>query len=460
MPYGYPPNNAVDLSWLDEGIYLYPSSTTTVNLTWEPKVPIVKIDVSGVYTSLEFLPLSGVVSNWSTPFTVTSNATLSAITITDEMNFYQGIEITSTNVNFSGIIISGIISLTPAILSDAVLDNISVSSVIDVGNLINGVRKAFTDIKIDCQVLVIPKVYDANLSFDSNAITIDCTLIALVKELKQHMEFSDGIKYHSGKIRFGFPTANKILEAYEISNNRTLFIPRVPEDPAYAVFLRTTDYNLTNEELRRGTLDLEMEFDHDIKDIEKINVWVMGPDGHAYKDKMRFFDFAGGTYLDHILYDPFKDTTVLRIPVHCINKKEYQFYIEVEYKASQNGAHDSRVRTMNEKERYLIPFQPHFETINPYVNIGDSLVFSTRASENLSYSSVFDSPQTTTRVFEDLNTGISEGASINIWQTNEFFNQTRIFYSVEETDLLSEGASNNIYFIQEYINLSIGQIGG
>src|SRR5690606_15101560 len=152
-------------------------------------------------------------------------------------------------------------------------------------------------------------------------------ITAAVYELGQNLQFTDAISHLRGRVIFGYPKANIIRQVYEMSNNRSLAIPSVPEDPCYAVFLTTTDFNLTDEELRRGTIALTLTFEHDLKDIVRISVWLQSPSGHISLDKMRIGDYPGGKQEPHILLDPFKYTSSYRIPLHCISKKENEFFI-------------------------------------------------------------------------------------------------------------------------------------
>jgi hypothetical protein len=312
---------------------------------------------------------------------------------------------------------------------------------------------------------VVPTVRPATLEIGSGIITSSSGLITVaVYELKNHLRFSDAISHLRGRVLFGYPKATVIRQVFEMSNSRSLVIPNVPEDPDYAVFLTTTDFNLKDEEIKRGTVDLTFSFDHDLRDIKKISVWIRTPEGFVQLDRMKVFDYPGGVQEPHILYEPFKNTVAFSVPIHCISKKENEFYVELEFKDSALSELDERSRTMTPKENYTIPFQAHFDNRMPYLNIADhAIVNGPQASYNTLFSFTYEPLN---RIYcipdEDLNQVTPGSANNNIMFTNQYEEITRIFLVVpDDLNTITHGGSNqNTYFISEFTELSFGQIGG
>lgn len=412
MNYQYPPNNQVDFSWVGFDEYTYPDSTSA-DFSW----------------------------NNNDYWFVSGSATLSG-----------------------GLTFVGEIAVTNSVTGDNVF-TIESSSVIDRGNWVRSNARIRSPIVsqgyAEMTPIVMPAVNDiGNMTISSQSGVI----IATVFEVGQNMQFTDSISHLRGRVIFGYPKANIIRQVYEMSNNRSLVIPSVPEDPCYAVFLTTTDFNLTDEELRRGTVDMTFTFDHDLKDIVKISVWIKSPSGHISLDKMRIFDYPGGKQDPHILLEPFKYSSTYRIPIHCISKKENEFFIEVEYKNEDVSEIDNRSRVMLEKENYRIPFQAHFDNRMPYLNIADhAMSDGPEASSNV-YSLLDFSEQSREFLIpdSDVKDGINQNASENTWYSQKYEEITRIFLTPEDdvASITHGGGNSNTYFIQEYTNLSSGQIGG
>jgi len=346
-----------------------------------------------------------------------------------------------------------------------VLVNLESSSVIDRGNWTRSNARIRSPVVSYGYAEMTPIVFSATNDIGDMKISSKSGLITVaVYELGQKLQFSDAISHLRGRVIFGYPKANIIRQVYEVSNNRSIVIPNVPEDPAYAIFLTTTDFNLTDEELRRGTVDMNFSFDHDLKDIVKISVWIQTPSGSVQLDRMKIFDYPGGKTDPHILYEPFKNTSAFRIPIHCISKKENQFYIEVEYKNADSSEIDKRSRVMLEKENYIIPFQAHFDNRNPYANIADHSFVNGPQSSSNTYSLINSEFITAKYCTPDTDRNPLMNSSGNPLScfTQQYDLITRIFYIGEDLYKIPGpgGGNPNTYFIQEYTDLSPIQIGG
>lgn len=473
MAYSYPPVDLVNFSWSTETVYSHPVS---VDFSWgnygcnyianvpaspnviffldSPDVPYVA--PSGSIT--DFYLVCDV--NLSETIYVSGEATLTPWYFEGEISYFGYIDI-SGNSTFPPIISDGVINLAVMVIGDCEFDLIvSDCGDIDRGNTVRSNLRIRDEIQSLGFLEMTPIVYDAEIEFENNEIVSNGLALACVIELKQQMEFSDGISHLRGRVEFGFPNPNIIREVYEISNNRSLAIPVFPEDPQFPVFLNNTNLNLSDEEIRRGTIDMSFTFEHDVKDIKRISVWVMGPDGHAYRDKMRIVDFPLGNYEDHIIFNPFQNTVELRVPIHCVSKKQNQFYIEVEYRNASTDLADKRPRTIGE-EKYIIPFQAHFDNRNPYVNIADHVSF-----DGVGFNELKQNIQTEfiengrTYVFPE--TMYSSDPESNDIPSVTFFSDelVKTYLFVEFTTVLNPTANDNTYFMQEYVDLMATQIGG
>jgi hypothetical protein len=379
-------------------------------------------------------------------------------------NLYNKSSFLSWGANLGPIVIEAEIAATAEAFGSSVFEMYS-DSVIDRGNTVRSFARIRTQVTSVGYLEMTPVFAPASNVIGSNSISSTSGLITVcVIEVGQNMQFSDFISHLRGRVIFGYPEANLIRQAYEISNDRSMDIPNVPEDPCYGVHLKTTDYDLNDVELRRGTVDIQFTFSHDVGDIKRISVWVMGPDGHAYRDKMKIVDYANGNYDDHILFDPFKKTAVLNIPVHCIGEKDNQFYVEVEYKNSETDYPDNKPRVMRKEEKYLIPFQAQFDNRTPYLNLADnSFVNGPQSSPNKLFTTEHVTIGATFYAAEnDSFFPSGQGANPNTVFTKQTEFITQIYYVPEDDYFFpsGQGANPNTYFIREYVDLSSTQIGG
>ncbi len=478
MSYQYPPNNQVNFTWVGFDEYAYPSPTSA-NLAWynygcdyltnlptSPNVTFVLNqsngyigfsgsvvdfnlicdvpDIATIYISgnnlLNQISFSGdPIVHWATPWTLSGNSFFSDFNLESLI----AVEVIGSGDNYF---------------------TITTSSVVDRGNWVRSNARITSPISSSGYVEMTPIVIDSNCTIGSNIISSENEVIVVgVVELKNNLAFSSEISHLRGRVLFGYPDPNIIRQAYELSDNRSLNIPNVPEDPSYAVFLSTTNFNLTDEEIRRGTVEMAFTFDHDVKDIRRISVWVMNPQGHAFRDKMRVFDYPGGNIDDHILFDPFLNSSVLRIPIHCISKKENQFYIEIEYKNSAVDQLDPRPRTMRQEEKYIIPFQAHFDNRNPYINAADSTFLNgPEKTENTFFNQELENIGPVYFIPDEDSTGGTGAHATNISNMIHYYEEiSRIFCITDDLKTnVSQAANSNTYFIQEYIDLSSIQIGG
>lgn len=206
--------------------------------------------------------------------------------------------------------------------------------------------------------------------FGSGSILTESTTLATTV-VDGELQSGD-ITLLGGRLTFGDDDHERVDQIYEVSNDRSMDIRECVPDPSYAVRLNTTDYDITGEELRRGTATFEFHFDHDISDIKQINVWLRNALGQTKIDTMRWNDRRYNNKAPHVLYEPFRNNKrILRVPVHCIAPKENEFFIEIVYIENDNGVSLARPRAQRERESYIIPFQAHFDNHNPYVNIAD-----------------------------------------------------------------------------------------
>jgi len=313
-----------------------------------------------------------------------------------------------------------------------------------------------------------PIIHPAENLIGSNLITSDSGPITVcVQEVKNLMEFSDGISFVKGRIIFGYPEATIIRQVYEMSNNRSLVIPNVPENPSYAVFLNTTDFDLTDTELKRGTVDMSFSFAHDVTDIKQINVWISTPGGLTYLDKMTIIDYQGGNQKNHILYEPGKLTTQLSIPIHCISKKENQFYIEIEYKNTAVELVETRPRYFNASEKYVIPFQAHFDNRNPYLNIADHDRNDGPAGSPHIYSLLYTRVEVETKFLtppDDSNfiQGPGGGGDHIYYSTASEFYTRKYLVPADDVNYIQGpgGGGEHFFFAFEFVDQSTIQIGG
>ncbi len=476
MSYQYPPNNQVDFSWVGFDEYTYPDSTSA-DFSWYNYVCRYLIPTS---PNIDFRldnPATGYVSppggqvyfhlvcddRANETVLVSSGWKLGGFESLSEIIHWPSPWLVSGSATLSGgLTLVGKIATIISVAGDNVFTMES-SSVIDRGNWGRSNARIRSPITSQGYAEMIPIVMAAVNNIGNMTISSQSgVIITTVFELGQNMQFTDSISHLRGRVIFGYPKASIIRQVYEMSNNRSWVIPSVPEDPCYAVFLTTTDFNLTDEELRRGTVDMTFTFDHDLKDIVKISVWIKSPSGHISLDKMRIVDYPGGNQEPHLLLNPFKYSEVYRIPIHCISKKENEFFIEVEYKNADSSGIGNRPRAMLEKENYIIPFQAHFDNRMPYLNIADhAMLDGPKASSNV-YSLLETTESFPVYCIPDSDVyGISQNANKNIWYSQKYEEITRIFLTPEDVASITHGGGNpNIYFIQEYVDLSTGQIGG
>lgn len=280
-------------------------------------------------------------------------------------------------------------------------------------------------------------------------ITSSSGIIAsYVEVMDSSMRFSDGISFLTGRTEFGFGDEERIDQIYEVSTSRSMDIPLISPDPRYAVKLNTTDFNLTETELRRGTTVFEFRFDYDYPDIKQIKVWLETDDGRYTLDTMRWADRRFNTRAPHILSAPIRAT----VPVHCISKKSNQFVLELEF------TEEGQSRTHRPSETYLIPFQAHFDNRNPYINIADHKALLGYGTETTTLIAETDSLQVVRYVYDDMLEGGPYGSRCTTVMTE--FDELKLTTLVYEDEFWPRLYSGNTYLNVEYVDLSNINIGG
>lgn len=273
-------------------------------------------------------------------------------------------------------------------------------------------------------------------------------IASYVEVMDSPMRFSDGISFLTGRTDFGFGDEERIDQIYEVSNSRSMDIPLISPDPRYAVKLNTTDFNLTETELRRGTTVFEFRFDYDYPDIKQIKVWLETEDGRFTLDTMRWADRRFNTRAPHILSAPIRAV----VPVHCIGKKSNQFVLELEF------TEEGQARYLRPSESYLIPFQAHFDNRNPYINIADHEALLGYGSETTTLIAETDSLQVVRYVYEDMLEGGPYGSRCTTVMAE--YNELKLTTLVYEDEFWSRLHSGNTYLNVEYVDLSNINIGG
>jgi len=308
-------------------------------------------------------------------------------------------------------------------------------------------------------VIVLPAVIgDAHIG-EIESVTVSPGVV-LVQGSFTTMEFSQGIIVSRGRIIHGFPTAPIFREIYELSNQRTVEIKAYPEDCNYPIYIGDTWIDKEDKNLRIGTIDFALSFDHDARDIDEINVWVQNPNGEMYRDRARIATYVNGQYTDHVLLRPFRDTNILHIPVHCVSDKDNQFFLEIVYRQDTQ-----QVLVHQKEERYWIAFQPHMDNRMPYANIADQSSSVTGNAGNVMFSSVYDEIG---QIFEPYEDSEFKGISPNFGRylfTNSSDEFGRIFLTLEDGDSVEthkSGCQSTPFPFFSYISDDLGsiQIGG
>lgn len=273
-------------------------------------------------------------------------------------------------------------------------------------------------------------------------------IASYVEVMDSSMRFSDGINFITGRTEFGFGDEERIDQIYEVSTSRSMDIPLISPDPRYAVKLNTTDFNLTETELRRGTTVFEFRFDYDYLDIKQIKVWLETEDGRYTLDTMRWTDRRFNNKAPHILSAPIRAV----VPVHCISKKSNQFVLELEF--TDGG----QARYHRPSESYLIPFQAHFDNRNPYINIADHVALLGYGSETTTLITETDSLQVVRYVYDDMLDGGPYGSRCTTVMAE--YDELKLSTLVYEDEFWPRLHSGNTYLNVEYADLSNINIGG
>lgn len=286
-------------------------------------------------------------------------------------------------------------------------------------------------------------------------IKIESEILAAMTGSTSVMSIGE-LKMNRGWIEYGPPIPPTIREMYEASNVRSKGIREYPIESKYPIYVPTTDYNIRDVQLRRGTLDYTIEFNFDAMQVDAVKVWIVDADGNARLDSVA--KWLGGPTEDHILNSPFRYS--LNIPVHCVNDKKYEFMLEVVY---QDLLHNGSVSI--ERKSHYIPFQAHFDNRLPFANMTDRTPmidanFDSIGPAAFETNSISFDPQT--QAFEERgNVHLSNGLLLDDDLKDDFFELSMIMLDLLELNKKT-GFDNSrvIEFITKYVELDVGQIGG
>jgi hypothetical protein len=463
-----PIGNQVDFD-LDGESYI-PPQTPNVNFSIDcgGTEPTLDVDVNGS-VGLGVIEVEG---SLEAPQTITGSVEIGVIEVEGNLEVLQPFVVTG-NAELDPIAVEGFIGVTLSISGEAELDPITVEGSLDVSPVINGYNVQTGEITGSSEIERGNRILFSNMRA-GNIITVGAVNIStdvlpsevslgeiqvtsLVLEaavvLPSDVQIGD-IVSNRNRVWVGYERAPKIREAYEISNNRFMDIPSYPEEANYPVLIGTTDFDLDGKEIKSGTLEFKLEYDHDRRDIDEITVWVLNSNGIAFKDKARIIGKRElGVMTDHVLYDPFRNHLSARIPVHCINDKDAEFYLEIKYAPD-------RIDTLNfrKEEKHIIPFQAHFDNRVPYLNIADSIPEINGNAGNQSFKQEYVSNTRIFESFEDISNCHAQAGVHN--KRVEFDFLTRIFLDQQQSLGITSANAGNTKFEFEYVDLHAGQIGG
>lgn len=270
------------------------------------------------------------------------------------------------------------------------------------------------------------------------------------------------IGYLRGRVISGFEAATVIEQIYEVSKDRTLDITRVPENSKYAIRLNTTRFNLTDDELNRGMVDLNFRFDFELDELHEIKVWIVNEHGNRKLDKLRIIELENNIRDDHIITDmlrtPRSREIGFRVPIHTISDKGNQFVLEISYRDYERTEDQQRSRMFSEDENILLPISADFDNQDPYINIGDSITPHMGVGAGyLSYET--DNPEIETlNYFDEINPQFGAAAKAHLSLDSDYLGPT--YYEVMDSLRAQFGANKNPYLKTEYDKLDIINIGG
>lgn len=308
--------------------------------------------------------------------------------------------------------------------------------------------------------IIVEGVVTTPIPIDASDIIFDEIIaegVAVVAVIGSSVPIDIGkIRVNRGWVEFGEiipPTAREIYEASTVRSDDIRFYP---PDPKYPIYVPTTDYNIQGVELRRGTLDYTVEFLFDAEKVDKVIVWIVDENGNSVPDSIA--SHIGDTARPHELHQPFKNLYSVAIPIHCVNDKRYNFYLEIIY---TNEMFEGVVTF--ERHSHLIPFQAHFDNRKPYFNSTDKL---TTIDGNFG-STKKATLETSSTLFELINQPMQEPettihcmSSFKSFFSNDYVILDKIDYVTQDI-IQSLGINSGNVFVQTtYVELDIGQIGG
>lgn len=473
MAYIPPEYNQINVSWLNASEYTPPTSNA-LDVSWFSGlqcgyIPPVGDGILLILGDNDYLAPSGgnivfnIVCGDEGPavpeVVVSGNLLVSNWSFQSAFSFYNWIDISGTPTIDNGSMVAEIavaIAGFGAFTSEPIISNAQV----DRGNRIRSTAR-FAAIVSDGLISIDPRFEPITVPLGE--ISISSQITAAVIGCFANMEFSDNIRWNRGRVLFGYPEPPEFRQIYELSNQQSQLVPAYPEGCNYAIQLFSTRTDKNDVPIRTGTLRFELNFDHDSRDIDQIDVWVEDVNGVQTRDKARIINYPGGDYTHHILYDPYKSTGQLRIPVHCVNDRNKEFFLDVIY--TQNT---QDVKVYRKDEHYRIDFQSHFEENynQSYANLSDHEVHpSGREGPNLFTPAYEWQGQITYIVPDDVwIEKMGPNATPFYWNNFAYDYLTQTFAPILEDVWIEKSGFNapsfNTLFSYIYDDLYSGQIGG
>lgn len=491
-----PEYNQVNVSWLDSEAYTPPTSNA-LDVSWfvglqcgyippigtgillilgdnDYLAPnggniVFNIVCSDEDTTIPEVVVSGnlLVSNWTfesefsyvTSLNVSGTLTSSNWSFQSEFSFYNWIDITGTPTIDTGSMVTEI-AVAIAGFGAVTLEPIVSNAQVDRGNRVRSTAR-FAAIVSDGFISIDPRFEPIVVPLGELSVSSQVT--AAVVGCFANIEFSDNIRWNRGRVIYGYPEPPEFRQIYELSNQQSQVVPAYPEGCNYAIQIFSTRTDKNDVPIRTGTLRFELNFDHDSRDIDQIDVWVEDANGVQTRDKARIVDYPGGNYTHHILYDPYKDTGQLRIPVHCVNDRNKEFFLDVIYTQDTQ-----EVKVYRKNEHYRIDLQSHFEEkySQPYANLSDHEVHPSGREGVYQFIPAYEwQGQITFVVPDDVwFEKMGPNATPFYWNSFAYDYLTQTFAPIQEDVWYEKMGPNapsfNTFFSYIYDDLYSGQIGG
>lgn len=316
--------------------------------------------------------------------------------------------------------------------------------------LVDGNIRPFKD-----RILSSGSAYQINSVFgnlQSDAIDSFSRSVSTIQTIPTVATIHGDIRHLRGRIVSGYEDEDIIEQIYEVSKDRKLLVQECPPDPRYPVRLHTTDFNISQEEIKRGTAVFEFDFDFELDAVKEIKVWLKTPNGGHKLDTMRWNNKNHDRKAPHILEGPIR----FRVPVHCISDIQNEFFLEIDFLDKTNEV-VSRSRHFKERLSYIIPFQAHFDNREPYVNIADHVSLESRGGHS-SLQTVTEYPKMASLVLDDHLVAAPLGTLSDSFET--LYEEPKMIYLQLEERMKIVANGGITYFIKESDDLYNINIGG